>query len=91
MRVAIGATPADVLRLIVGDGMRVAIIGIAAGIAASIAGGRAIETLLFGVTPTDPSTYATITALLIAVALLASYLPARRATRIDPMTALRVE
>ena len=91
VRVAIGATPADVLRLIIGDGMRVTVVGTAAGLVAAVAGARAIETLLFRITSTDPSTYVAITATLMAVALLASYLPARRATRIDPMTALRVE
>ena len=78
-------------RLIVGDGIRVTVVGTAAGLIAAVAGGRAIESLLFGITPTDLSTYVAITATLIAVALLASYLPARRATRIDPMIALRAE
>jgi predicted lysophospholipase L1 biosynthesis ABC-type transport system permease subunit len=91
VRMAIGATPADVMRLIVGDGLRVTVIGIAVGIAAAIAAARVIQTLLFGITSTDPLTYAAITATLAVVALVASYFPARRAARVDPMIALRAE
>ena len=77
--------------MVVGDGMRVTVIGIAAGIAAAIVGARAVQTLLFNIAPTDPMTYVAITATLAIIALIASYLPARRATRINPMAALRAE
>ena len=91
VRMAIGASPSDVLRLVVGEGMRVTSIGIAVGTLAAIAGTRAIQALLFGVTPTDLPTYAAVIAALVIVALLASLLPAIRAARLDPMTALRAE
>jgi putative ABC transport system permease protein len=91
VRMAIGATPGDVLRLVVGDGLRVTALGIVIGTAAAAALTRFIQTLLFGVTPTDTTTYVTVIALLAIVALLASALPARRASRVDPMTALRAE
>jgi predicted lysophospholipase L1 biosynthesis ABC-type transport system permease subunit len=91
VRMAIGATPGDVLRLVVGHGLRVTTIGIAIGTAAAIAGTRFIQTLLFGVTSTDAPTYVGVIALLAIVALLASSLPARRAARVNPITALRTE
>ncbi|MBZ5560709.1 MAG: ABC transporter permease, partial [Acidobacteriia bacterium] len=89
VRMAIGARPADVLRLVIGEGGRLATAGVLIGSAIAVAGGRLIRGLLFNVSPTDPVTFAGVAIGLLAVALLASYIPARRATRVDPMTALR--
>jgi putative ABC transport system permease protein len=89
IRLALGAGPADVLRMIVGQGMMLALIGIAIGIASSFALTRLIAGLLYEVSPTDPVTFPAIAFLLCAVALVSCYLPARRATRVDPTTALR--
>ncbi len=91
VRVALGAHPGDVLRLILAQGLLTAAAGVAAGIAGAIALTRAMQSLLYGVSPTDPLTFAAVALLLAAVALLASYLPARRATKVDPMVALRYE
>jgi putative ABC transport system permease protein len=91
IRMALGAQRSDVLRLIVGEGARLAVSGVAIGIAASVAITRLLSSLLFGVSPTDPMTFAGVAVLLSLVALLASYIPARRAMRLDPNTALRHE
>jgi predicted permease len=91
MRMALGAQSHDILRLIVGQGARLALTGIAIGIAAALALTRLMKTLLFGVSATDPLTFSGVSILLIVVALAACYIPARRATRVDPMTALRNE
>ena len=91
IRIALGATARDVLQLIVGQGMKLVLIGITIGLAAVFVLHRLIEKLLFGVSPTDPLTYAVIALLLIGVALLACWIPARRATRVDPLVALRSE
>jgi putative ABC transport system permease protein len=91
VRVALGASPGQVLRLILGQGMMTTAIGVAAGILAALGLTRSLESLLFGVTPTDPVVFAGVIALLAMVATLACYLPARRATHADPMEALRQE
>jgi predicted permease len=91
LRMALGATPRDVLRLVMGRGARLALIGLAIGIAAALLASRALASMLFGVRTTDLPTFATVVVLLGGVALVAMYLPARRATRVDPMVALRCE
>jgi putative ABC transport system permease protein len=91
IRLALGATRGDVMRLVVGHGMRLAIAGILIGLAAAWAVTRSLTSLLYGISPHDPATFAAIAAMLAAVALAASYVPGRRATRVDPMLALRAE
>jgi predicted permease len=89
VRVALGAASGDVLKMILGQGLRTIGIGVAIGMAGSLALTRTVESLLFGVTATDPLTFGTVTVLLVGAALLACYIPARRAARVDPMVALR--
>jgi putative ABC transport system permease protein len=91
VRMALGADPLDVLRLIVGQGLVTVVAGLAVGIAGALALSRTIESLLFGVTPTDPTTFAAVIALLLGVGLAACGVPAWRATRVDPTAALRAE
>jgi putative ABC transport system permease protein len=91
IRLAHGAQPRDLLKLVVGQGMRLTVIGLIIGVGASFALTRLIARLLFGVSATDPLTFAVIPLLLAAVALLACWIPARRATRMDPLAALRYE
>ena len=91
VRVALGAAPSGILRMILGQGLRTIFIGVAIGIAASLALTRTVQSLLFGVTATDPVTFGGVTLLLVGAALLACYIPARRATKVDPMVALRHE
>jgi putative ABC transport system permease protein len=88
---AIGASQWDIVRAILGYSVRLTAVGLAAGIVAAIAATRLLSTLLFGVSPLDPTTFIAVSALLAAVALLASYLPTRRAATVDPMVALREE
>jgi putative ABC transport system permease protein len=91
LRMALGAQPQDVLRVIVGHGMRLALIGVAIGLAGAFAATRWMSSFLFGVKPTDPWTFAAVVAVLFAAAFLACYFPAQRAMRVDPMVALRYE
>jgi putative ABC transport system permease protein len=91
VRLALGAQRADVLSLIVGHALKIVLIGVGLGLAGAVAATRAISALLFSTSATDPLTYGCVAALLIIVALLASYLPARRAMKVDPMVALRYE
>jgi putative ABC transport system permease protein len=91
IRVALGAVRQDVFRLVVGRAMTLTGLGLAVGLLGAAAATRLLRQSLFGVRPTDPVTYAAIAALVCAVALAASWLPARRAARVDPMIALRTE
>jgi predicted permease len=91
LRMALGAKRADVLRLVLGHSAKMALLGIALGLAASLSLTHLMAKLLYGVSAYDPLTFLAVAALLILVALAASYLPARRATRVDPMIALRYE
>jgi putative ABC transport system permease protein len=91
VRMALGARPADVLAMVLRQGLRTVLIGIIIGFAGSLAVTRAIQSLLFGVRATDPLTFAAVAALLIAAAWLACWFPARRAAKVDPMVALRYE
>ena len=91
VRMALGAQKRDVMKLVVGRGMVLAIIGTAIGLFASLALTRLMRSLLFEVTPTDWLTFVIASTVLLAAALLACYVPARRATKVDPLTALRYE
>ncbi|MEE9235387.1 MAG: ABC transporter permease, partial [Candidatus Acidoferrales bacterium] len=91
IRMALGAQQRDIFKLVVGQGMGLVLIGVGIGLAGSLALMRFLESMLFGVSPTDPLIYTSVSLLLTTVALLACYIPARRATRVDPMVALRYE
>jgi predicted permease len=91
IRMALGAQPAQVLRMMLGEGMKLALLGVAIGVAGSLALMRLLSSLLFGVTPTDPWTFAGVVVVLTVVALAACYVPVRRAIRVDPVAALRYE
>jgi putative ABC transport system permease protein len=91
VRIALGADRGDVFRIVLGEAAWLAACGVGLGVAGALGATRLMQTLLFGVTPTDALTFAAIAMLLTATALVASYIPARRATRVDPMVALRYE
>jgi putative ABC transport system permease protein len=91
VRLALGAQPADVLRLVLGRGLRLILIGTVCGLLGAYALTGLLSNLLFGVSPTDPASFAAMAAVLLAIALVASYIPARRAMKVDPIVALRAE
>jgi putative ABC transport system permease protein len=91
IRMALGAQRRDVLRLVVGQGMRLALIGVLLGLVAAVLLTRSISELLFGVKPTDPITLSAVIVIVAAVAFAACFVPARRASRVNPMVALRYE
>jgi ABC-type antimicrobial peptide transport system permease subunit len=89
VRVAFGASPRDILRLILGQGLVTSLAGIGLGLAGAAAVTRVVSSFLVGVSATDPITFAAVPALLLAVAIAASFVPAQRASRVDPNVALR--
>jgi putative ABC transport system permease protein len=91
LRIALGASPGSVVRLVLAQGLALASIGLALGLAASIAGTRLLKSMLFEVQPNDPLVYVAVAVLLAVVALVAGYIPASRAAKIDPVVALRQE
>ncbi len=91
IRLALGAARADVRGLVLRQGMRLAIIGCALGFLGALAGTRVLRSMLFGIAPGDPVTYACVASFVLASAALACYLPARRATQADPLVTLRAE
>jgi putative ABC transport system permease protein len=91
LRLALGADQGSVLRLVVGTGARLALFGIAAGTAVALALTRMMADLLYGVRPADPATFTVVTIVLASTSILACYIPARRAMRVDPIVALRYE
>jgi ABC-type antimicrobial peptide transport system permease subunit len=91
IRMALGAQRSDVMKMTIGQGLRLVLTGVAIGLAAAFVLTRVMSTLLFGVSPTDPVTFISISIVLVSVAVLAGYVPALRATRVDPMLALRYQ
>jgi putative ABC transport system permease protein len=91
VRLALGAPATGLLRNVLGHGLRLALAGSVIGVACALIFSRLLGALLYGVSPTDPETIAVVTLMLLAATLLASYIPARRATKIDPLVALRCE
>jgi putative ABC transport system permease protein len=91
IRMALGASRSDVLKLVVRNGMKPILLGVVIGLSAAFALSRLVASLVFGVRPTDPLTFATVALLLVSVGILANILPAYRATRIEPVSTLREE
>jgi putative ABC transport system permease protein len=91
VRMALGAQPREIATMILRDGARLGLAGLTLGVGIALVAARWLETALFGVTPTDAPTYAAVVALMLAVGLVACYLPARRAARVDPLSAIRTE
>jgi putative ABC transport system permease protein len=91
IRMALGASRSDVLKLVVRDGMKPILLGVVIGLSAAFALSRLVASLVFGVRPTDPLTFATVALLLVSVGILANIVPAYRATRIEPVSTLREE
>jgi putative ABC transport system permease protein len=91
IRLALGATPVNVRHMVVGTSVRLASVGVAIGVGLAIVAARFISTLLFGIEPTDPTTLGVVAVVLLATAAFAAWVPARRATAVDPMIALRAE
>ena len=91
MRMALGASRGDILRMVVRQGVALSVIGLILGMAGALAVARSLSSFLYGVRPSDPVTILAVALILLAVGLLASYVPARRAARMDPMVALRHE
>jgi len=91
IRVALGASSVQVMRMVIGSGLQLAMVGIAVGILVALGATRSLTTLLYQVAPNDPLTFVAVPILFVVVAMAACYLPARRATRVDPIVALRYE
>ena len=91
IRVALGAQPRQMMHRAIRDGMLLALVGVTIGVVAALTSARVLSAFLFGVTPTDPLTFCAVAIVLLAVALLASYIPSRRALKVDPIVALRNE
>jgi len=91
IRMALGASSVQVIRMVIGSGLQLAVVGIAVGILVALGATRSLTTLLYQVAPNDPLTFVAVPILFVAVAMAACYLPARRATRVDPIVALRYE
>jgi ABC-type antimicrobial peptide transport system permease subunit len=91
IRMAMGARRADVLRLVLLRGLKIGTIGVALGVAGALALSRLMSTLLYGVSPADPFTFAMVSMMMALIVLVACFVPAQRATRVDPMVALRYE
>jgi len=91
IRIALGADAARVRRMVIGDGLRLVAVAVVVGLALSIGAGRFLRNQLFGIPATDTLTFVAVTAVLGGVALLACYIPARRASRVDPLVALRMD
>jgi putative ABC transport system permease protein len=91
IRMAVGAEARQIFRMVLGEGLKLSLTGLAIGLVGALGLGQAISSLLFGVTPTDSGTFVSVSLLLIAVGLAASYFPARRAMKVEPIAALRQE
>jgi putative ABC transport system permease protein len=91
IRVALGAQPSDVFRIVVGEGLRLALLGVAVGLVAALVLTRVLQSFLYGISTSDPLTFTGVALLLTLVGVAASFFPARRATRVDPIVALRYE